>query len=347
VLGGDHLDRFGDLQDVGAGSLGDGDRDRRLAVHARIGLAVGKAVHDSRDVSDEDRAIAAALDRDVLDLLRFDELARYTQQEARVTGGHVAAGNVDVLVADRVDDVVEPQLVVVEPNRVDLNLDLAGAPTGELGVEYPAELLDVFLEVLAQRLELLLVDRTRDRHDDDREVGKGDLRDRGLLGVLGNIRTASIDAVADLLQRVLDDDLGLELEGDHADPLGRGGAHLLEVLEPAQLVLERVGDQRLDILGRHAGVRRGHHDHGNVDVRRCFARQRDVVRQAEDEHADCDQEHRGSPAYEALDHDPNSGRPPAQQRPCRETMTGSPSARARCPTTTTLSPTVRPSSMTT
>ncbi len=161
-----------DLHDVRARALRDGDRDRRLPVHARVARAIGEGVDDTSDVADEHGTVADPLDRDVSDLARILELAGDAEQEGGVAGAHVAAGNVHVLVGDGLDHVVHREAVVRQAEGIDLHLDLTLAPAAEHGVEHAGDAADLVFEFFAEVLELHLVDRAADGEDQDREVAE-------------------------------------------------------------------------------------------------------------------------------------------------------------------------------
>ncbi len=265
VEGDQALDLVGHVEDVGAGALGDRHRHRRQPVHPRVGLAILVAVDDARQVAHEDGPVAHPLDGDLFDLLGAGELAGHAQQQAAATRCHLAPGDVDVLVADGVDDVVELEAVVADAVGEDLDPHLPGPAARDLGVQHPRHPGDLVLELLGDALELGLVG-PGEGDEQHRDVREGDLADRGLVYVAGQLGFGAVDAIAHPLKRVLDDHVRLELERDDAQPLGRGGAHLLDVAQARQLVLDGDGDQPLDVGRRDPAVGRGDHHHRDGDV---------------------------------------------------------------------------------
>jgi hypothetical protein len=66
---------------------------------------------------------------------------------------------------------------------------------------------------------------------------------------VGQLGLGPADPVAHPLQHVVDDASGSNSRVMRLAPSAEVERHLLEVFDPRQLVLERDGDQRLDVLG--------------------------------------------------------------------------------------------------
>ena len=88
-----------------------------------------------------------------------------------------------------------------------------------------------------------------------------------LVGVVGQLGLGRVDLLADIGDGRVGVEAGLELQGDAGVALAALGAHLLDPLDGAQLLLHGAHQQALGILGRDAVVGHHHVDDGDVDVR--------------------------------------------------------------------------------
>ena len=254
------LDPLGQGHDVGVGLLEDLELDALAAVGAGGDLPFLVRPHDLAEVPHPDLATLAGGHDRVLHLPEVLELVEGADHVLGATLGEGPAGDVDVLLAQSIDDVLDgeagaPQLLVVEED-VDLLLETAAhAHRGDTldRLEGP---LDLELGDPAHAPELCLVGlgprppgEAQLHHRVERRVEAQDQRTLRLLGQEDEVQ---------LLQGVLDGvgHLGApgELEDDVAHP---GPAHAREAAQATDdphRLFDRAGDVVLDLLGGGARV---------------------------------------------------------------------------------------------
>ena len=142
--------------------------------------------------------------------------------------------------------------------------------------------------VLGQLAQLDAVERAVDAldgHPHDREGVRIELVDDRRIRVLGEPGAHAIDARADLVHRLVQVVAPREVHADVADAFVRGGGDLLEAGHRAQLLLERPGEELLDLERSDAQVRHSDRDRRPRDVRQQVhgqSRQRDAPEQDDD-----------------------------------------------------------------
>ena len=288
------LQPVGELDDVRARTLLHRQRHRFAAVDARVGAALLEAVAHRGDVAHLHRALVDHLDHELLDGDRIVDLARDAQGERLPLERELAARNRDVLVADRVEHVVERGAIEPQPLRVDVDLHLALDATDERRAQHAGDRLDLVLNRLRQPPQLDRTDVAGEMDLEDRHVGEVELAQDRLLGVGRELGLGEVDPVAHLLQREVEIDAGDELDVHHRNALGRRRSDLLDPLEALELALELVGELALDVGGGGSRPEGVDEDVGDLDVREALARQRVVGRAAGDDDREQGEEDRGA-----------------------------------------------------
>ncbi len=288
------LQPVGELDDVRARAFLHRQRHRFPAVDARVGAALLEAVAHRGDVAHLHRALADHLDHELLDGERILHLAGDPQGERLALERELAAGDRDVLVADRVEHVVERGAVEAQALRVDVDLHLALDSADERRAQHAGDRLDLVLDRLGQAPELDRADVAGEVDLQDRHIGEIELAQDRFLGVGRELGLGEIDPVAHLLQREVEVDAGNELDVHHRDALGRRRGDLLDSLEPLELAFELVGELALDVGGRGSRPEGVDEDVGNLDVGETLARQAHVRRCAGDDDREQREEDRGA-----------------------------------------------------
>ena len=111
--------RVGDVERIGDRLLDDADGDRRLAVVAAVAPLVGGAELDARHLAELHLMVAGELDDDVAELLGRDEAGARQHVNSRSLLSMRPDGQLDVLGAQRVLDVLDRQVEGGEPLAVD------------------------------------------------------------------------------------------------------------------------------------------------------------------------------------------------------------------------------------
>ncbi len=288
------LQPVGELDDVRTRALLHRQRHRFPAVDARVGAALLEAVAHRGDVAHLHRALADHLDHELLDGERIFDLAGDAQRERLALERELAAGDRDVLVADRVEHVVERGAVEAQPLGVDVDLHFALHAADEGRPQHAGDRLDLVLHGLGQAPELDRADVAGEVDLQDRHIGEIELAQDRFLGVGRELGLGEIDPVAHLLQREVEVDAGDELDVDHRDALGRRRGDLFDPLEPLQLAFELVGELALDVGGRGSRPQGVDEDVGNLDVGETLARQAHICRRAGDDDREQREEDRGA-----------------------------------------------------
>ncbi len=259
---------LGGLNDVLARPLAHTQRDHGIPVETRVALPLLEAEVHCRHVAHVDRPVARGLDHDVLERTGVLELARHANEELDVADIDRAAGYRDVLERDRLDDVGERDAVVLELAQVHVHFHFALQAPGQLDAEHARYLLDLVLNVLGELLQPNQVVLARHVHLHDRELGKVELHDRRLLGRLRELGLRDVHFLPHELQGLRHVHSGLELGRDAGVAFHRLRGEGLDVGDLVELLLERSGDERLDVLRRDARIDRGHGHERDRDVRR-------------------------------------------------------------------------------
>jgi hypothetical protein len=96
---------------------------------------------------------------------------------------------------------IEAQPVVAELLRSDLHPDLPLYPAGHIHFQHPGDRFDFILQVIGNLLQAGQTAGAGEGKNDDRHLGKVDLKDRGIfVKIGGQLALGFIDLVLDVLQ---------------------------------------------------------------------------------------------------------------------------------------------------
>jgi len=242
-----------DLHRVRPAELGDPEPDGRLAVGPGEATPVLEAVLDHRDVPQAHRGAAPVGDDEVSEALDVDRLPFRADVHLARVALDPARGHLEVLALDRAVHVRHGQALRLQPDRVVPHPHVAVAEALELDLAHPGDRLELGADHVA---DVVGHEGRRAAADD------GDPHDRLVLGVrLGDDRRVDAHGQATLqlgelalhvLEGHVDVALELELDGDVAAALARGGRDLLDPFDGGHRILHQVDDVRLHDLGRRA-----------------------------------------------------------------------------------------------
>ncbi len=258
------LDPPGEGDDVGVGLLEDLELDALPPVGAGGDLPLLVRPHDLTKIPDPDLATLAGGHDRVLHLLEVLVLVEGADHVLGAPLGEGPAGDVDVLLAQAIDDVLygearAPELLVVEED-MDLLLEATAHPHRGHALDGFEGALDLQLGDPSNPPQLRLVGLgagpagEAQLHD---RVERGvEAEDQGSLGLVGE------EDEVELLEGVLDALRHLDAPGELEDDVGDAGpADARDAAQPpdhAQGLLDRSGDVVLDLLGGGTRVLRPH-----------------------------------------------------------------------------------------
>ena len=263
------------------------DVERRLAVVARDHALVDRTDVRGADVAQAHREAADVRDNDVVELLRRLEVGLGNDGEFACARFDPAGGNLGVLAADRVLDVLHRQLVAGEPVaiEIDAHRDLPFAEDSDVRCarQHRQARLHVALHVIG-RLEHGASARLHRDVNHRKRIGF-DFRDHRLVDGIGQLRAHAGNLVAHVGRR----GIGIALQCEpNVDLTALGAAlrrHDFDAFDTGERILERLGDLRFDDFGRRAAIGRDDAHHRLVDPR-IFAHREARVRNHPDEHDD-------------------------------------------------------------
>jgi hypothetical protein len=291
------LDAVGHLDAVRLGLLGDRQADGVLAVEALQAGQVGVGVGDVGHVLEEDgrrrragRPAAAAVDDEVADVFHALRQRGEAHVGLDVAQAQRAGGGVEVLGGERVDDLLQRDVEGLEAQRIDLHLDLALAPAGDLHVGHAAHAEHRRLHDLSgQVVELGRGQPAGAGHDhvhDRKGAGIG-LDDGGGAGIRRQLAADGVDALLDVDSGLVEVGGLREADADAPGPERGGGADLLDAPQAGDGLLDGDGDELLDVARRGTGVVHHHRHVREVGRRQAIDGQAPVRLQAhDDERAD-------------------------------------------------------------
>ena len=335
------------LDDVGAGLAPHVHDDRGLGVRPGADIGVLDAVHHRTDIAQPHRRAVAIGDYQRQVVGRGRQPIVDGEREG-LAGAVEASGRLpQVGLVDRGADILEPEAHRRELGGVDLYADgalLTAVHSDQPDAGHFAEALDnTLLDDLVEAAERHRL--RRDRQDQDRRVAGVHLAEHGRRRHAARQHAGgSSDRRLHVLAGGVDVAAQDELEHDrrHAEAAGR--RHRGHAGDTPELMLERDGDGGLHRLRRGAGVGRDDLDGRKVDVRQRRGRQRPVAEHAEQDDRDGEQPSRDRPMDEdSRDvHEVSPGR--ARPSPRRGTgTTVMPGRRRKAPSSTMVSPPLRPS----
>jgi len=191
-----------------------------------------------------------------------------------------AGGNQPVVAADQGEQRVVVDAVAVQYLRVDDDLQQVFAVAADLHREHLGDALDALLQAPGDVHQLGFRDGPGEAHREHREQRHVDLVDRRFVGFLGQLAARRIDLLADIGEGLLGVEAGIELQGHRGMSLAGHGAHFLDPLQAAQLLLQRPYQQALGIFRADAFQAHRDIDDGDRHVRVGFLGHGDIGGQA-------------------------------------------------------------------
>jgi hypothetical protein len=257
------LQRVAEPEEVGARAHGDGEADRRLAVHAeqrRRRILVAPA--DLRDVGQAEEAVIDP-QVDILQRGLGRERPAHPDRDALRTRLHDAGSRDRVLRLKRLDERLEVDAVTGELAGGEVEIDRLGLRPDQLGLADVRDTQDVGAHLLDVVPQLPVVETVgREGVDVAVDVAELVVEERSL----NTVRELSLD-VAEALAHLVERRLHLvllqriaKLHEHRRRTRRRVAADVIEPVELLQLLLDPIGDLVERVLDRRAGPG-GLHDH--------------------------------------------------------------------------------------
>ena len=249
--------RPGDVHHLFVVRLEDLDEDRRSAPVPDDQVGVLEIVAHGRDVAEtHQRAVAAAQEDDALEVLLVVALAQGAESHLAPLGVDLAGGQVQGAAANRVRDVRQREPERPQPAEGHLDGDLVVPHAAHLDLGDGGERRQVVLDPVRELLERAFGEVAV--HDQAHHaLAVRHLADQGALGA-GREGPNPADRGLDVAQRGIHVGVGVHLDPNRRDA-GRGdGLDRLDVVQPADLVLDLHHDRFLDLGRRGAGMGHRH-----------------------------------------------------------------------------------------
>jgi hypothetical protein len=280
-------DALGDAHGVGALLLRERERHRRVRLarlrpfdarpaaetDARDGFGLARAVDDARHVAQVGRPARIDADDELGHLVARAEERPGEHDRALVAAREGAGLECSVRGLQRADDLERRQPVGGERVGIELDPHLARQPAEHGALGDLLDLLEPRQQLLGHAPQRGVVRRLRPQGQrDDWNVVDLD-RTHDPAGDAGRRAVAMrLDAAVDADQRafaVLADE---ETHRDHRAVAARDRVDVLDAVDLPQELLQRRGDELLDLFGARARERDQHVGHGHDDLRFFFAR---------------------------------------------------------------------------
>ncbi len=279
-------DALAHLEDVVAFLLVGGDEHRALAVEAaQIAHRLRRPV-DLRHVAHAHRFAARDRDHRVAHLVQALVAARGLETEGARSEVDESRRDVGVLALHRGDHLPGREPELGHALEVERYAQLALRQRPALRGAHARHGLEQVLQGARPVLQL----HVRRVRGDQRELhdvhqARADLADLQVLDLRGQRRPQRVDLARDLVVLLLRVREGLELQRREGDPVADRGLHLLDVFELGQPVLDRLGDQALEVLRVRARMDRGDEEAGDLEVGILLARHVHEGEPADDDEA--------------------------------------------------------------
>ena len=261
------LDRLSRLHDVGIGARTDPHLDDLAAVGPGQGPHVLLAVHHLAQQGQRNGLTVRGGDQDVLQLLHLVELAHQAQGDLVLLLRDVSRW-VGLVVGrhDRADPLVG-DAVIAQRRGVQDDLDLTVPPSHDVHLPHALDARDEGLDPVVDELLGLLLGELGGEGGDQEGLGVDvELHGDRLVRVLGEVRHLGPDLVVDVHQRQVGVRPRLHLDGKHRHAVAGVARDRLEPLQVGEGVLQRLGDQLLDLVGAGPRVGRPDQDERQLDA---------------------------------------------------------------------------------
>jgi hypothetical protein len=275
------------LDDVLLGLLEHHHHHRWRAAEADQAVGILSRTHHLGDLVERHLA-GSGQQRDRGKVVRVGALAYQAQQPLLLAETQRAAGGVTEVARHAVGHRDGAEAERGNPLRVEEHLQLGIAQADRVDPVDAGETLEITLDaprLATQRLRCRIAGHHQRRRGVG--VGGGDLLHEWVLGLVGQVAVGlSLDLAAQVGDPLVELTLGkvVEAHQDAGDALAAGARDKTNVGEPGQRLLERVGDQLLDILGRRAGQEGLDLDPVEIDRRVLLTWQQLVVHHAHHHH---------------------------------------------------------------
>ncbi len=190
------LDCIGYADEILSCPFLDGKCHNFIAVEAGVCQTIFERQPDSRDIADVHRFAAAQLHNNVFDGLDVLVLTRHANRIARFFGVNGATGYRDILVLDRIHDVIETNAILVQIVDVAIDLDLRFQTARYVRTQHSRNRLDLVLEIVGDILQPGNAIRSSDVDVHDRKLTDVDFRDDGFEDVGRQLGFCGIHFVA-------------------------------------------------------------------------------------------------------------------------------------------------------
>jgi len=322
----------GDVNRVAAALFLNHDGRGPPAVEADIVHPLLERVLDLGHVFQLDGNAAPRGDDDLADLFQAGKLLGRAHEEILVAAADVAAGHADVLRRQDRQELPDRQVHRGEPVVVELDADLPPQAAMDRRRRDPLDAFErvgdlIFHDLLQAGVAVL------GRHADDHDRHGIDIEfeDNGRFGLFRQKLLDHIELLPHVVGRLVDVLPPLELQRDRRDPLLRDRKHFIDPGNRAEDILDRLGEERLDLLRPRPFVERHDRDGRNFDLGQQVDPQPRQRHQPQHDHRHENHEDRHGPVDREL-------RQPHRISSNRTTSVRIPSARSCIPLTTRLSP---------
>ncbi len=220
-------------------------------------------------VSDQHRAEADALERDLVDLLDFGDLAVGVNVVVAVANAHVAGRQNQVGTINGRHHVHEAQLVSFQLDGIDEHLDLPVRPAKRLRHGSAPHISDLIPDLkLRQVFQLRFAEALAlQRKQADRQAGGVELQYHGRQGSGREPAQVRHGEIGDVAERGVGISAGLKIDSDEADAGEGARFDVVDVAAQSEKSLEGIRDVGFNLLRRHAGVKGGHDNDRDIDLR--------------------------------------------------------------------------------
>ena len=262
------------------------DEDGRQPLVPDDQIRVPESVAHLGDIAQtDDRAVTAAEEDDLLEVLLIVALPQRAHAHLRLLRVDASGGEVQGTAANRSGDIGQREPEGAKPLKRHFDRDLVVSHTARLDLRDGGKRGEIVLDAVGDLLQRTL-GRVAVHDQAHHALGVGQLPYLGPLG-FARERLDSADRRFDIGQGVVDVRARMHLHPDRAHSRGRHGPDGLHVVQPADLVLDLDDDALLHLLGR--GARIGDRDLHLVEGQSgpCFqleSRQRHQARGEDPEH---------------------------------------------------------------